>query len=290
MVFGASGFLGAEITNNLSIGQKVIAVTRETSPLQKLTQNRNLKVLSISEKEWPSLIGRYLPDVVICAQWEGVDKSSRDVKDIQMKNVSLILELARAAQKVQSKKFIALGSQAESAPSSSIIRESYIDSAVSWYGKSKVELHRGLRTIFSKSETSFVWARVFSVYGPGETRDSLISELLSATAAGRSFRVREPNRLWSFLYISDFAEAIKAIVLSSQPNLVFNIANPNLSTIKEIGSCVPGSKLLLEEDDYDASVGFFPEIRNLLELNWKPIVTLNEGCRMIVESADQIHN
>ena len=280
LVFGASGFLGSAITNKLSQHQEVIAVVRPTSTVDRIVVSNNITVVTVTETSWPDLIQKYKPDIIICAQWNGVEKETRNKEELQLSNIEPILGIAKQAKLHKSRKFVALGSQAESCISIEPIKESQIDSGDSWYGKSKSLLNNSLKELFSESETSLIWARVFSVYGPGESRNSIIPSIAKCNENGEVFIVLEPNRSWSFLFIDDFARAIERTLEIEAKYKVLNIANPNLSTIREICSCLDNARVEFKNEEMKPVDGFFPDTETLTALGWRPEVELKVGCRI----------
>jgi nucleoside-diphosphate-sugar epimerase len=280
LVFGASGFLGSAITNKLAQDHEVIAVVRPMSMVDRIVTSNNITVVTLNETSWPEVIQKYKPNIIICAQWNGVEKDTRNKEELQLSNIEPILKIAKEAKLHKIRKFVALGSQAESCISSEPIKESQIDSGDSWYGKSKSLLNKSLRELFSDSETSLIWARVFSVYGPGESRDSIIPSIAKCNENGEVFSIHEPNRLWSFLFIDDFASAIESTLAIEAEYKVLNIANPNLSTIREICTCLENARVEFKNEDMKLVDGFFPDTQTLTALGWRPKVDLKVGCRI----------
>jgi len=283
LIFGASGFLGSTIANYISAGEQVIAVTRPDSLNSRLRETPHIKIVQVAENLWPNLVEHYKANIIICAQWDGVAKSKRNNQSTQLKNLRQITDLALIAKANNCRKFIALGSQAEAEQSQTPIREEYIDSGTDWYGKTKSLLCSNLMEIFEGSQTSFIWARVFSIYGPGEERESLIPELLRAKALGNSFTIKEPSKLWSLLYSSDFAAAIQVLVKDNFTTPIVNVAHPELITIKQICENLPNIHVVYTRSDSLSDIGYFPVVSKLKALGWHPRVSIAEGCKITKE-------
>jgi len=203
---------------------------------------------------------------------------------IQTKNLQGIIDISRNAKVNKCRKFIALGSQAESAQSKTSIPERYLNSGTDWYGKTKSLLCSKLTEIFEGSQTSFIWARVFSVYGPGADKESLIPELLRASDEGNQFLIKDPMKLWSFLYISDFAAAIQALLKISEPTTVVNVAHPDLITIKQICENLPSNHVVYSRTDLQSETGYFPIVSKLKMLGWHPKISIALGCKIMTKS------
>jgi len=280
LVFGANGFLGSAITNTLSVsGRNVTAVIRPDASRQQLLENSKLRIIGMSPHLWPKLLADLKPTHVICAQWSGVQKNLRGDINVQESNLASIIELAKVAKSLSINTFIGLGSQAESIESTSLITEEISRSGTSPYGKAKSKLCSELLSIFEDSYTRFIWARVFSVYGPSDKSDSILMELYKSELEGDELNVDNPKTLWSFLYEDDFADAVKRILESTNVSGVVNIANPQLVEIQRIVDTWLGSSHNSSEGYENDKVeeGFFPIVGKLKSIGWAPEVSLEEG-------------
>lgn len=287
IVFGANGFLGSVITKELhKCGIEVLAVVRPTSDKSRIEGLRNLEVIEEESFNWPQLIEKYKPGAVICAQWRGVSKSDREDLKLQESNILPIIDLANAALTSSVQTFICFGSQAESQKSIQKIAEEIYDSGTTAYGRVKAQLYCNLDSIFIESKCRFVWARVFSVYGPSDTSDSLLMQLNESESQGIKLKIEHPNTLWSFLYEDDFATAIERILRSTEIEGIVNVGNSLLVEIQSIVNAWFESPLKpaigLANDN--ASQGFFPELIKLKSIGWTPRVSLEEGIQRTREA------
>lgn len=280
IVFGANGFLGSVITKKLhNSGIEVLAVVRPTSNKSRIRDIKNLRVIEEETFNWPHLIERYKPGAVICAQWRGVSKSNREDLEIQKSNIQPFVDLANVTKKSNARAFICFGSQAEVKESSDFIHETFYDSGVSAYGKTKAELYSQLASLFQGSDCRFIWARVFSVYGPSDTSDSLLVRLFEAELEGRNLAITNPSKFWSYLYEDDFAIAVEQIFRNPNISGAVNIGNPVFYQIKEIVEVWLGTSSA-DRIDFESSqtnLGFFPRTEKLENIGWKPSISLEEG-------------
>jgi nucleoside-diphosphate-sugar epimerase len=287
IVYGANGFLGSVITKRLhKSGIAVLAVIRPTSDKSRFEGLKNLEVIEEESFNWPQLIEKYKPGAVICAQWRGVSKSDREDLEMQMSNIQPFIDFANAAVASSVQTFICFGSQAESQKSSQMIAEEIYNSGTTAYGRVKALLHSNLDFIFNESKCRFVWARVFSVYGPSDTSESLLMQLHESESQGIKLKIENPDTLWSFLYEDDFAAAIERILQSTDIEGITNIGNPLLVEIQTIvntwfeAPLKPSTRL---ENDM-ASEGFFPELSKLKSIGWTSGVSLEEGIQRTREA------
>ena len=280
IIFGSNGFLGSVITKELhKSGFEVLAVVRPTSDKSRIKDLENLRVLEEVPFNWPQLIEKHKPGAVICAQWSGVSKANRDDLEVQLSNIQPIIDLANVARESSVKSFISFGSQAESQKSSEYIKEEMYATGNTAYGKVKAKLFRELGSSFIDSECRFVWARVFSVYGPSDKSDSILMQLNHSELQDTTFTVENPKALWSFLYEDDFADAVKRILECTEISGVINIANPQLVEIQHIVDTWLGSSHSTSNSNEKDIVreGFFPIVEKLKSIDWTPGTPLQKG-------------
>lgn len=287
IVYGANGFLGSVITKRLhKSGVAVLAVIRPTSDKSRIEGLKNLQVLEEESFNWPKLIEKYKPGAVICAQWRGVTKSDREDLEIQESNIQPFIDLANAAIVSSLQTFICFGSQAESQKSLQKISEETCTSGTTAYGRVKAQLHTSLESIFHESKCRFVWARVFSVYGPSDTSDSLLMQLHKSESRAIKLEIENPRTLWSFLYEDDFATAVEGILQCKDVEGVTNIGNPLLVEIQFIVDAwfeLPLKSSVVVKTDYSVE-GFFPELSKLQSIGWTSEISLEEGIQRTREA------
>ncbi|WP_052341801.1 NAD-dependent epimerase/dehydratase family protein [Salinarimonas rosea] len=83
------------------------------------------------------------------------------------------------------------------------------------YGAAKAALfHAGTAAALAHG-ISFAWARLFTPYGPGEPPGKLIGSVARALVAGERVATTEGTQERDFLYVSDIAEAVAALLDSA---------------------------------------------------------------------------
>jgi nucleoside-diphosphate-sugar epimerase len=282
IIFGANGFLGSLMTKKLhASGFNVLPVIRPRANQSRLSDLDNLDVLERESSEWPGLINEYNPSAIICAQWNGVSKQDRENLEVQKTNIEPILNIAISAKASQVGSFICFGSQAESKEGMETIGEEFCNSGESSYGIIKAELHSQLLTLFEDSECRFIWARVFSVYGPSDFSDSLLMRLFESQVSGDELVILNPSKFWSYLYEDDFASAIESILKDSRIAKTINIGNPLLNTISEIVAIWHESSATSPNlyNSNQTNLGFFPDVSKLKSVGWSPSISLEEGVK-----------
>jgi len=282
IVFGANGFLGSVITKKLhASGFNVIAVIRPGADKFRLSDLEMLHVLERESSEWPGLIDEYIPSAIICAQWNGVSKQDRENLELQLTNIEPILKIAIATKASGVGSFVCFGSQAEAKESMETIKEEFYDSGESAYGSIKSKLHAQLFSFFEDSECRFIWARVFSVYGPSDFSDSLLMRIFESQVSGSELVISNPSKFWSYLYEDDFASAIEQILKNQSIANTVNIGNPLLHTIREIVAMWNESSSTSANiyHSNQTNLGYFPDLVKLNTIGWSPTISLEEGIK-----------
>lgn len=269
IVFGASGFLGSALVNELSKQTNVHAVVRPFSDVWRIRESPNVEIIRSHENSWHELISFYNPGVVICAQWKGTSRDLRNNSALQYENLNQILSLANAAVSAEVGDFLVFGSQAETQMSKHEIEETRLNSPSCIYGEVKVKLYDLLDEMLRPTQTRFIWERVFSVFGPNEIGNSLLPTILKHSAFGEKLLLENPRLKWSYLYIDDFVSATLRILNNKDLRDIVNVGNPNLVSIEEICSLVPGGLFLSNSNaDWDGA-GYFPKTTKLLASGWR---------------------
>lgn len=235
-------------------------------------------------------------DAFVHFAWGGVGSAGRSDEAIQAQNVKLSMAALRMAEKLSCSRFLFAGSQAEygGAQKESLEQlESGPCAPVSAYGKAKLQFGEwGARFAASPSDPNqterklrFIHMRIFSVYGPGDHKTSLIESCV------RAFRKNEPMELgnctqeWDYLYIDDAAAAIEGLLRSEKASGIYNIGSgdrrPLNAYIKEAREVVMSSSRLhfgVRGDHAEGAVSLAPSLARLWqETGFRPSVSFREG-------------
>jgi nucleoside-diphosphate-sugar epimerase len=80
--------------------------------------------------------------------------------------------------------------------------------ATTLYAASKLSLGLMGRQMAANAGVKFVWARFFSIYGPGERKHRLLPSLTAALCAGQSFPATPGEQVRDYMYVKDVASAL----------------------------------------------------------------------------------
>ena len=251
VVTGATSFIGlAVIENLLHGGHEVLAVARPDSPgRKKLEGRRGIRILTCGLDH----IGNLTDPLVLAGRpdgpggsgaargadawlhlgWEGAGSANRQNPQLQARNIGYALESLRTAAAIGCTRFLFSGSQAEYGIYSTVMKEDGVCSPVSEYGKDKLEVCRRASEEAERLGITYIHARIFSVYGPGDHPWSLVSTCIDTFLRGGHMEMGACTQMWNFLYITDAARALAGLLLAKAPAGVYNVAGEDTRPLKE---------------------------------------------------------
>lgn len=149
------------------------------------------------------------------------------------------------------------------------------------YGTAKLATKDVLASYASISELSFAWARMFFLFGPGESAERLVAGTIISCLEQRRLLCSDGAQLRDFLGVSDAADALVAILFSDARGAI-NIGSGKPMMIRDLvlqinqltggsGDIVFGGRARAPNDP-DVIV---PDLSRLFnEVGWSPGATL----------------
>jgi nucleoside-diphosphate-sugar epimerase len=101
------------------------------------------------------------------------------------------------------------------------------------YGTAKHALHLLLRAAAARDNVSLAWARLFFLYGPGEPRQRLLPDVITSISRGQPALCGDGRAERDFMYVTDAALALRAILNSSVSGPV-NVASGTCLPLREV--------------------------------------------------------
>lgn len=286
-VTGASGFLGAAAARALArAGSPVLAIVRPASDPWRLAPLRGAGVTvlavdpGVAREHAVRELRAFGAEAVLHAAWGGVRGPARD-DPAQLANVTRTVDWVRTAAEAGARRFVGIGSQAEYGPGDGALRESSPLAPVDLYGAAKVAAGHLALALARRLGVSAAWARVFSVYGPGEGPGALVPDLVRALLAGEPYPLSSCAQRWDYLYEDDAAEALRILLGRDDALGPFNVASgaapPLEDVVRAIAARVaPGAKLA-----FGARPGtprsLVADVGRLAALGFRPATPLEEG-------------
>lgn len=281
VVTGATGFLGSWVCRVLSENHSLTALIRPESNRKRLDGIENLDFVTATVDEWPEVINKAHPHALISMEWWGVDGKDRNNPN-QKSNIKRSADLLERLNPIPL--LVGTGSQAELGPVSNLIRESQPDSPTNEYGQSKVVTRSLFIEKALKSSTRFIWARIFSTYGPLDREDWLIPTTMRSLASGQEMRLTKGEQEWSYLHAYDLAKAFQTCIEHEELSGIVNIGNPITVRLKEVVMKIAnleGRPELLNFGSVpyrdDQVMRLAPICESLTSAGWTPKIDIDSG-------------
>lgn len=301
VVTGATSFIGRAVVEELlEKRHQVFAAVRpdsagrgELEAMQRETGGQ-LTVLPVDLSacgtldRHPALEGR--ADLWLHLGWEGSGSANRTNPEIQARNIGYALEALGAAARLGCTRFLFSGSQAEYGIADGLMREDSPCHPVSEYGKDKLEVCRRAGERAAELGITYLHARIFSVYGPGDHPWSLVSSCVDTFLKGGHMEFGACTQLWNYLYIKDAVRAITGLLLAKSPSGVYNVAGNDTRPLREfIGEIhrLCGGRGTFEygkrPPNAEGMVSLNPDTGKLYRTaNFQPRISFEEGIREMI--------
>lgn len=216
LLTGASGFVGRQIAKALLMrGIAVRATTRgKTSLLAAISDVVNTPDLF---SETPEFWARALDDVdtVIHAAWY-VEHGAYVTSPLNLAALAGTLRLAEAVIAAGTPRFVGLGTCFEYDLRSAMPLASSAPLAPATpYGAAKAATWMALSPAFAHAGVSFVWTRLFYLYGEGEDRRRFVPSILESVRAGKPAEMTSGTQIRDYMEVAEAGRQIVDIALGN---------------------------------------------------------------------------
>ncbi|WP_137045778.1 NAD(P)-dependent oxidoreductase [Pseudolabrys sp. FHR47] len=294
LLTGATGFVGSHVLDRLvADGHQVACLLRPSSdPWRIAAHLPRITVITgdLAAIEDINALSAFRPEATIHLAWQGVGNRHRD-DPRQHDNIAQSLALMQRCAAAGVRTWIALGSQAEYGPCAEPIDESTATRPTNAYGKAKLQAAQDSAAAAAGLGLRFAWLRLFSSYGPKDDAAWLIPFLCLSLLKGQRPALTAGEQLWDFLYITDVARGIVAVMNNSQAQGIFNLGAGQAVPLRHVVEAIrdridPALPLGLGDVPYrpDQVMRLKADISRLSEATgWRPLVGLDAGLAETIE-------
>lgn len=237
LITGASGFIGSHITENLvDNGHQIYAICRNKTNFNKCDKFEN-KVTWINQDhpQWERKLEGVELDQFIHTAWAGVTSTERDDWSLQLSNFKFSKSMIDLAIRLNAKKIICLGSQAEYGLYNYKVTEEHVPVPTDAYGAVKLLTLYYLQNVASKNDIAWYWLRIFSIIGENENKSWLLPQVIDKLLSGEEIELTPCEQFYDYLYITDFINALTLIInCKTNQSSVYNTCSGNPIKIKEL--------------------------------------------------------
>lgn len=253
VITGATGAVGmALISELISRNIEVLVLLRQGSrnadaiPETPLVKKLTCPLDRISEL----FIGGERYDAFFHLGWAGTVADARDDVALQLKNAVYTIDAVELAARLGCSVFIGAGSQAEYGKATTPLTESTPTFPQTAYGIAKLCAGQMSALACKRLGIRHVWGRILSVYGPYESKNSLISYAINQLLDGKATEFTACEQTWDFLYSADAARALVSLALCQSAEGVYCLAS---GSSRPLGEYI---KIIGEMIDREAVLGF----------------------------------
>jgi UDP-glucose 4-epimerase len=234
VVTGPTGAIGRALCTLMAQqGIEVYAVCRPSSPrAAALPSMPNLHLVACDMSALDTLTAK-IPggaDAFFHFAWAHTIGPGRDDMASQIENIRCTVAAADAAAALGCKVFLGAGSQAEYGRVEGKLEPDTPCFPENGYGMAKLCAGQMSRVECRKQGIDFVWARVLSVYGPGDGEATMITSTIRKLLTGEKPALTKGEQLWDYLYSGDAARAFLAMAQRGKNDAVYPVGR---------GSAVP---------------------------------------------------
>lgn len=280
-VTGGSGFIGKHLVDLLVKRRHTVAILSRTAGKKDFPKVRIIRGGLGNIKKWQAELKQFNPDAAVHLAWEGLPDHSYQVS---RKNLNYGLNLFELFTKTACKKIIATGSGWEYGAQPGKMSEDTVPIPFDAHTAAKHSLRMLGSELAKQNNITFIWARLFFVYGPGQRSKSLIPYMLSCLNSGQVPEIRNPNAANDFVYVEDVAEALYKLLMKGKKSETYNIGSGKLTSVSKIMKYLfkkygINNEFKLVEKQHQDQIG--SAYAGILKINkdvgWKPTTPIERG-------------
>lgn len=237
LLTGSTGFVGRAVTRQLHrAGHTLCHVVRQGSAGRICVWGNEDKAVEVQDVfalsvDWWAEISRGYDLVLHMAWYAEPGKYQTSLKNLQC--ISGTMALAEGVQQAGVPRFVGLGTCLEYDLSSGTAGPDTPLDPHSPYAAAKAACAVALQKTLPQAGVSFLWARLFYLYGAGEDPRRLVASLHSNLAAGRPVELSAGTQVRDFMDVDEAAALLIQDALSGRTG-ISNICSGSGTSVRSI--------------------------------------------------------
>lgn len=236
-ITGATSSIGVSLVKTcLENNCRVFAFVRNNSEhISRLPKSDKLRLVDINLADTQNMnLPNESCDAFFHLAWCGTDKSSRENPYLQQANIGYTLNALHLAKRLQCRKFIGTGSQAEyGVHKHPLLSPMDLAAPSTAYGISKYAAGQLGRELAKQLEMDFFWVRVFSVYGKYDREETMLRSTVNRIKKREKCSFTSGTQIWDYLHCDDAARALFLIGEKAVGNKIYCLGCGQERQLKE---------------------------------------------------------
>lgn len=236
VVTGATSMIGvALIKECIKNGDEVLAIVRKgTGRIDRLPVSELIRIKYAELSTLNTVKGDGKPyDVFYHFAWGHTGKNERDDPLLQEENVYFTLLAVELANRLNCKKFIGAGSQAEYGRNVRVIDADTRPDPVISYGIAKLSANMMSHRMCEQLGMMHIWGRIFSVYGTNDNEGTMLDYAIKQFINGEKALFSAATQMWNYLYEDDAGKMFYLLGEKDVEGGIYVIANDESKILKE---------------------------------------------------------
>jgi len=300
LVTGGTGFLGKWIVDKLLEWECTVIVAVNNIDKRSIftTESEKRRLLHFFRYDLESKIEANLEeyggriDIIFHLAAAGVRSLQADKPATLRKNILGAYGIGEFAARCSVRRIVCAGSCFEYGSGDMVKEASHLEPRTA-YAKSKILCRELLDWFGETTKIEITHLRPFTIYGPGEQRERLISHVIERLHNDEPLAITDGSQIRDFIFVEDVRDAfLCAGVHPAAAGNIFNVCTGNSRSVQSIVEIICDllgadrksleyGKIRRRKSDMDMLVGDPNHIRETLD--WQPTIEIREGLRRTIE-------
>ena len=195
--------------------------------------DRLIKIEYLNLDEYATGLPSMPYDIFFHMAWSGTTGTSRNDEALQQQNAAYSLDAVRLAKMLGCHTFVFAGSQAEYGRVEGKLTADTPTYPENEYGKYKLQAGETTRALCESLSIKHIWARILSVYGPYDSKTSMIMSAISKLRNGEIAEFTKGEQQWDYLYSADAANALLLAAMKGKHGRIYPIGSGSVRALSE---------------------------------------------------------
>ena len=295
VITGATGMIGTALARIcVEQGIKVFALVNPfSSRSSNLPISDNITVVPVSIDEISKVDTRSFGkcDLFFHLAWVGSKPSDRGALYSQVKNIEYSLDAVELAERLGCSVFVGAGSQAEYGRQQGKLQGETPTFPENGYGIAKLAAGQMTRLACSEKSIRHEWARILSIYGPGDGMHTMVMSVIADAEAGRNPACTKGEQMWDYMYCDDCARALLAMALYGKDGAIYPVGSGSQTQLREFISAICNAVNKEVKPDFGAVPYYENQVMNLCadisqlvsDTGFNPSISFEDGISRTID-------